>query len=570
MASRARKGRAGEKAPEKATEKASEKAPTTVTLYVTEGFQLPTWYSTATPDQQEEALRIGASLYETVKSAATTPAVTELEERKNQEIARIRAETEARMDALEKELAANQEQHSHRLAELLELQRIKEAQNRKETEEFIQAQYEGRIITAAQELEANRRSKAQMEQMLEAQKREAVEQTKRQADERIKAIQYELEVQQERIKALNAGKTMLEADRDRDIRVAEERTRLLLQQTLDEKERSILRGEKTIAGLQETIQQLSTETRALSDLLRKKTTNVKTKGNDYEELFRTKLIAAYSVDERFRMDITAKNGIGHAGDSITYHGDNVVLWEVKNYDKPVGTGEIDKFKRDMRENPQARIGVMVSGFTPLVGKVSRGNWDIEFIEGRMYIYLSEFESMSEDTLSFLMILFRHYWMADKGDEANETLETVIRTLERLHATAVKSKTEWRVHRSRMEDSIRWINEHLEDSETKLQNALNILQHNTTALDVPPGIFRECEGDEKMLQTIQCILDYTTPDEGGVCVLNDLADLVGKRKGLSRDTAKSHIRSVLLDSAFDQPKGKVGRVIGLVLKNTIVH
>ena len=255
---------------------------------------------------------------------------------------------------------------------------------------------------------------------------------------------------------------------------------------------------------------------------------------------------------------------------MTYHGDNAVLWEFKNYDGPVGNGQIDKFKRDMRENPQARIGVMISAFTPLVGKVSRGNWDIEFIEGRMYIYLSEFESMSEDTLSFLMVLFRHYWMADKGDEANETLETVVRTLERLHTTAVKSKTEWRVHRSRMEDTIRWMAEQLEENESKLQNSLNILQHNTTAVDVPPGIFRECDGDEKMLQTIQCILDFTTGAEGDSCILNELADLVGKRKGLSRDTAKSHIRSVLLDSAFDQQKGKPGRVLGLVLKNTIVH
>ena len=74
----------------------------------------------------------------------------------------------------------------------------------------------------------------------------------------------------------------------------------------------------------------------------------------------------------------------------------------------------------------------------------------------------------------------------------------------------------------------------------------------------------------MLQTIQCILDFTVPSEGDVCVLNDLAELFGKRKGISRDTARSHIRGVLLDTAYDQPKGKSGRVLGLVLKEDLIQ
>ena len=548
----------------------SRRKKSVVTIQVTEGFQLPAWYETATPEQQEEALRIGASLYDTVKSAAASQAVTDIEERRAQEIARIRNDTEKRIHDLEQELTSTQQQHTQRCAELIELQRTKEAQARKEAEEFTRAQCEGEIHAATQELDAIRRSKGQMETMLEAQKREAVEQAKRQADERIKTAHYEMEVQQERMKALIAGKAALEADRDRDIRIAEERTHALLQHTLDEKERSILRGERFMAGLQETITQQAAEIHALSDLLRKKSSNVKTKGNEYEEIFRAKLVAAYSVDDRFRIEDSAKNGVGHAGDSITQHGDNSVLWEMKNYDKPVGTSEVDKFKRDMKENPHVRIGVMVSRFTPIVGKVSRGNREIEFIEGKMHIYLSEFETMSEDMLPFLMLLFRQFWMSERGEEVSESLDTAIRHIERLHTDAVKRKTEWRLHRSRMEDSIRWMAEHVEESEAKLQNALNLLQTNTMPVDIPPGIFRDCDGDEKMLQTIQCILDFTVPSEGDVCVLNDLAELFGKRKGISRDTARSHIRGVLLDTAYDQPKGKSGRVLGLVLKEDMIQ
>lgn len=543
----------------------------TVTLQVTEGFQIPVWYTTATPEQQEEALRIGASLYDTVKSAATSQAVTDIEERKNADVARIRAETGARISDLEQELTATQQQHTHRIAELHDLQRAKELQTRKETQEYVQAQFEGQIHTATQELEATRRSKAQMGEMLEVQKREAVDQAKRQADERIKAIQYELEVQQERMKAIIAGKTALEADRDRDIRVAEERTHALLQHTLDEKERSILRGERFMTGLQETISQQAAEIHALSDLLRKKSTNVKTKGNEYEEIFRAKLVVAYSVDDRFSIEDSARNGVGHAGDYITKHGDNAILWEMKNYDKPVPVSEVDKFRRDMKENPQVRVGVMVSRYTGITGKSSKGNREIEFVEGKMLVYLSEFETMSDDALPFLILLFRQFWNSEFTVDVNESLETAIRMIDRLHKDAVKSKTELRLHRSHMDDTICWMTTLVEDNEAKLHNTLKLLQNNTIAVEVPPGVFRECDGDEKVLQLIQCIMDFCVSDVEGSLILNDLADLVGKRKRFSRDTAKSHIRGVLLDTAFDQPKGKVGRVLGLVLKgDTIQH
>lgn len=543
-----------------------------IALQVTDTFIIPAWYETATPAQREEALRIGASLYDTVSTAATTQAVTDIEQRKTQEVAKIRADAEARTEALAKELAAAEQQHAQRHTELVELQRAKEAQARRETEEFVKAQYEGKQLAAAQELDATRKAKTQMEQMLEMQKKEAVEQTKRQAEERIRALQSDILTHEERIKALNAGKATLEADRDRDIRIAEERTRALLQQVIDEKERAILRADKTIAGLQETIQGLSNETRELGDMIRKKSNaNVKTKGNDYEEIFRAKLVAAYSIDDRFSIEDSSKNGVGHAGDSITRHGSNRILWEVKNYDKPVGNGEVEKFKRDMKENADVSIGVMVSRYTPIVGKVSRGNWENEFIGGKMHIYLSEFENMSENTLSVLMLLFQQFWAADRSVEVGESLSNAVRAIESLRQEAKKRKTELRLHKSRMEDTMRWMVGLVEEIDSKVENALNILQNdNMTVVDVPPGIFRECEGDEKALQTIQCILDFTEPREGDACVMNDLADLVGKRKGFSRDTAKSHIRSVLLDSAFDQPKGKAGRVIGLVLKGDTIE
>jgi hypothetical protein len=393
--------------------------------------------------------------------------------------------------------------------------------------------------------------------------------TQRQTQMRIAAIEADMDVLREKNNALNERKAILEAGRDQDIRIAEERTKHLLQQTLDEKERAIMRSEKTLQQLQECYVRQAEELRTLADLIRKKPQqNVKTKGSDYEALFREKLVAAYGLGDKFRLIDSAHKGVGHAGDYLMTWGDHTILWEVKNYDRPVPTAEVDKYKRDMKENHNVRIGVMVSRYTPITGKTTKGDREIEFVEGKMLIYLSNFEAMDTDALPSLMLLFRLWWESEKNTEEGEMLEATIRGIERLHAAAVKSKVEWRLHKSRMDEALRWMAEVVEENEQKLQHALNIL-HGSRSVSVPEGIFRESDGDEKAQQLIQLVLEHTQVAEGSI-ILNELAEIVGKAKGLSRDTAKTHIRSVLLDGAIEPAKGKnPARVIGLVLKNAHV-
>jgi hypothetical protein len=545
-----------------------------IKLQVTEGFQLPAWYASATPSQCEEALRIGASLYDTVTSAATSQAVTDIEEKKNQEVAKIRTEYDARIEANKSELAAIEVQYAKRQAEWIETQRAKELQIQKDTETSVKAQYESQQQASAREIETIRRDKSRMEEMLETAKREALEQSRRQAEERMRLVQADLATCEERIKVLTASKAMLESDKNRDIQIAEERQKKMFQELLDAKENAILRAEKRNDEMGRIMETLSAETRELHTLLRKKSQqqqNAATKGNQYEDIFRAKLVATYGVDERFSIENSSK-GVGHAGDTITRHGEYAILWEFKDYDKAVGTDQIDKFKRDIKENPHVRIGVMVSRNTSIVGKVSRGNLDIEYISGKLHIYLSNFESMSEDTLQFLMLFFRQFWASDSSDaEAGASVVATIRIISGLYEEAKKRKAEWRLHKNHLEETSRWMNDLLLESETKLKNALNVLENNIqTVVAIPSGIFRECDGDEKMLQTCQCILECVEIKEGGSCLMNDLADAVGKRRGCSKDTARTHIRGVLLDSAIDQLPGRAGRVLGMVLKEIIQH
>lgn len=484
----------------------------------------PPFYDDASPEDISEALEIGAHLLQSVRSMRASQEVAELEQKKAAEIAKIKQSYEDQLKELTESIDKTQREQQQRYAQLLESQNAQEALARKE----------------------------------------GGEQAQRALAQRLASLEQELAILRERNAALTERKTVLEAGRDQDVRIAEERTRALLQHALDEKERSIQRYEKSLEQFRDMYDRQTEEIRALRETLQRKAlANVKVKGTEYEAIFRDKLVATYGMGENFSLVDSARNGIGHAGDYLMTWGQHTVLWEVKNYDRPVPSSEVDKFKRDMKENAHIQIGVIVSRYTPITGKTSRGDRDIEFIEGKMLIYLSNFEAMSDDALGNLMLLFRLWWESDKQIEESESREAIVRNIEKLHATAVKSKIELRLHKSRMEETVRWMSELVEEHEQKLQHTLNILQ-GSRVYAVPEGVFRDCAGDEKSAQLIQLILQHTQCDPHGSLVLAELADLVGKHRGLGRDTARAHIRAVLLDSAIEPAKGKNPmRVRGLV-------
>ena len=510
----------------------------TMTLKVGHAFELPKFYETSSISDTEAALQLGATMFEATLSIRTSDEIKALEERKNAEVAKAKEQAAIALETIQSQLIAAegarfalQKEQARRLEELYEAQKIAETTARKEERELVTRQLEARI----------------------------------------KTLEVELTAIAERNAALLERRNVLESCRDADIRTAEERTKHLLQSTLEEKERAILRSEKTLSTLHESYNRQMDDLRNLSDLIRRKPTNVKTKGSEYEEIFRDKLMVAFGTGDRFSLVDTARNGIGHAGDYLMNWGDNTVLWEVKNYDKPVPTAEVDKFRRDMKENHQVRIGVMVSRYTQITGKVASGNRTVEFVEGKMLIYMSNFEAMSDDMLPSLMLLFRLWWESDKNIEESESKEAMIRTVERLHSASLKTKGEWRLHKARADEMLRWMADTVEDAEERLHNAIKALQGTTiTSIVTPDGIFRDSMGDEKMQGWIQLILENTVASDTDSCILNDLADIVGKKKAISRDTAKSHIRAVLLDSAIELQKGKYpARVRGLILKNAVL-
>ena len=488
------------------------------------------WYVSADPHDRAEALRLGAQIFTTLQSMKSGEEVAAAEARAAAEIARIRETAAASLAALQAEMDA---------------------------------------AAAAANAAAVRAATAATA---------AQERTTAVATERVLEAQAELRALKERYDTLQERRRALEEGRDADIRIAEERTRALLQHTLDEKERAIQRAERTLAGLQTAYEKQAEELRALAELVRKKpAAGSKVKGSEYEAEFRERLVVAFGTGDRFRLHDSAASSTGHAGDYLMNWGDHTVLWEVKNYDRQVPTAEVEKFRRDMKENAQVRVGVMISRFTPITGRTATGDREIEIYEGKLLIYLSNFEAMAEDTLAGLMLFFKTWWSLDRGTsldagtEEEERRATAIRQIERLHGDALKAKTDWRLHKSRMEDAIRWMAERVEETESRLKAALNVLQGVGGAVGgggaIPTGLFRDVSGEERALTDIYAILRHAQPQTDSAVELNALADAVGKDRGYTRETAKQHIRAVLLDSVLDTPKGKPHRVMGLALTST---
>lgn len=521
--------------------------PYSLLIQVPGNADIPEFYTTATPEDVATALHLGASLFHTVQSFKlrdVDATIADIEARNRAECAKITAVAEAEQQRLKQELAT------------LSANRA-----------TLQQQY-------AEERTKTRSAHISTVEELNTTHATALEE-QRQAIQRNTRATYEAQLARltEEAESLQSRLKLLDESRAQDIRTAEQRTTAAMQYVLDEKQRAIERLERDRDRLTTTVDNNSAEIRALAAAIAtKRAQSTKEKGTDFEHDFRDRLIAAYGTGQGFTLNETAASGIGHEGDIVMRWNSNTILWETKNYDKPVPTHEIDKFHRDMKENPTYSIGVMVSRITPITGKTPTGPKYIEFMNDRMLIYLSEFDRMAESTLQDLMMLFKMFWYASRNFESQETIEAAIRNIEKLHKEAAEAKTAWRVHKSRNDEMMRWISENLEGAEERLQYALRELQgmSTTAPLDIPPGLFRDCTGEAKSLEIIRYILEHTEVDPEESCILNDLAHTIGEKVHLSRDTMRTHIRSVLLDTTYIPQKGRQpARVQGLKLKNITV-
>jgi hypothetical protein len=355
----------------------------------------------------------------------------------------------------------------------------------------------------------------------------------------------------------------MEEGRERDIRDAVCRTELLMEKIVAAKQDQLDKMELSYSKLNDTIMKQSQEIVKLSSTLGKRAANVKTKGNDYEEGFGEKLRLHYGLCKGFALFDT-RLGMGHEMDFSMNIESEVVLWEVKNYGNVVPKAEVDKFLRDLKENPQAKIGIMLSKATDIYGKANAGMGMLtEFNGTKMMIYINRFEEFcGEDehrVFQTLLSLCRIWWQYHREDGSFDRVE-VIRELEKAIEDISKRRTEWRRHKAHLEEMSRWATDVLDESEGRLDRILKRARNTEEKEErlIPVGIFREVseERDKGWVSSIMKVCE-----EGGEIEVRELVELLTGLHKLSRDTIRSNIMSVITDSAIVK-KGVIKYVKGI--------
>ena len=493
-----------------------------INIHVKTEFVVPDVYNKGTMEEVEEALWIGANIQYSIKTRRSNDEVKKITELKDSEINRI------------------QTMYNEKLTKLLDDIRSVTLEN-----ERIEAEY-------AEGLKEAR-----------GKERDAVT---RDWEEKMRLLRKDHEILAARYESLEARKRSLEESRTKDIQDATTRTEELMEKLVTSKEEQLVKMEAAYKLLNATISKQSEEITKLSGNLSKRAANVKTKGNDYEEEFGEKLRRSYGLCRGFQIKDT-RLGMGHEMDFAMEMEGHVVMWEVKNYTAVVPKAEVEKFLRDLKENPQAKIGVMISRSTDIYGKNLAGHFLTEFDNDKMMIYINKFEEFcGEDenrVFQLLGSLFRIWWEYHR--EENNTFDRVemVRELEKAIEDISKRRTDWRRHKAHLDELSRWTADLLDESEGRLDRILKKARNSEEIVSdrplvIPEGVFRD-SGEEKETTWIKSVMKVCEP--GGEIEVRELVELLGAYHKLSKDTIRSNVMSIIKDSAVLK-KGVVKYIKGI--------
>ena len=493
-----------------------------ISIHVKTDFIVPDVYTGGTMEEVEEALWIGANIQQSIRTKRSSDEVRKISELKDSEITRI------------------QSMYNEKLTKLLD---------------------DIRSVTS----EKDRISAEYTNGLKEARGKER-DITVREWEEKMLILRKDNEIQQGRYDGLEARKRSLEESRNKDVQDAVKRTEELMEKLVASKQDQLQKMEAAYMRLNETILKQSDDISKLSGNLSKRAANIKTKGSDYENEFGEKLKRNYGLCRGFQLKDTHL-GSGHEMDFSMELEGQVVMWELKHYTALVPKAEVEKFLRDLKENPQAKIGVMVSRSTDIYGKNQAGSIITEFDNDKMMIYINKFEEFCGDdenrVFQMLTALFRIWWEYHREEINTFDRVEMIRELEKAIEDISKRRTEWRRHKAHLDELSRWTADLLDESEGRLDRILKKARNaeeviTSRPLVMPEGVFRDST-EEKELAWIKSVMNVC--EVNGEIEVRELVELLGAHHKLSKDTIRSNVMSIIKDSAVIK-KGVVKYIKGI--------
>ena len=509
-----------------------------IELIVSQDYELPEFYKTNNTKQNEEALELGAFIYQQVGTHRSSTQIQMLEQQKAKELAtlkdqlaQVRVAHQQRQEEMETQIETLNHAHAIKMNQLLETQAQKEESTKQGEREAISKQY----------------------------------------DIKIKALSQDLAVLTEQNRGLQARRDQLEADRAKDVKEAEEKTASWLQTTIDEKERTIQRLETMLNSLTNSHKDLRQAFEDFSSNHLAKTSSSKAKGTTYEIILGTKLRTYYGANPGFALEEKSKSSVGHEADIIMSWNDKKVLWEGKWYKDAIPLKEINKFLRDMHENPHILVGVMMSRDTAITGKCERGDIQTEFDGNQMMIYVSRADNYGDALYAMLPHLWKVHWESKRDRREDEDRDKAMRIIDGLIGSIAKRKLDWNVHKSRANEMLKWMSDQIGEDEDRLKKALDVLrsgdkEEEDTELS---ALFVDPEGNTTMEDTIGLLNTLISPENeetNDPVTLKDLAEafVAASPTKMTIETAKTRIRKVIKPDLLEIQKGAATLIHGIVL------
>jgi hypothetical protein len=494
-----------------------------IVLYTRQDFEVPAVIQKASLEDVEEILLIGTSVQQMIRSRRSTNEIQKVTELKDAEIQRI------------------QSAYQEKLTKLLDdLQALSMEKDRAALE------YSAKLKDAQQTEQAH---------------------ASREYEEKVRLLKKDHETLTARYDALEASRRVLEDTRDKDIQAAIRRTEEIMEKVIAAKESELTRMQSAYERLSDSITRQSDELTKLAGNMGRRAANAKTKGSDYEEQFGEKLKKYYGICGGFRLRDT-RLGSGHECDFLMEMERHPIMWELKNYSSVVPKAEVDKFLRDLKENPQVSVGVMISRTTDIYGKHLTGPLLVEFEGDKMMIYISQFEAFcGEDegrVFQMLTALFRIWWEYHKEENQVFDRAELVRELEKATEELGKRRTEWRRHKAHLDEVSRWTMDLLEDTEARLDRVLKRarnqpeIQGLENPVVFPEEVFRESKEDRDVMWMTSVM---RVCESGGEIEVRELVDLLGQHHKLSKDTIRSNLMSIVKDSAVFR-KGLIKWIKGI--------
>jgi hypothetical protein len=485
-------------------------------------YDVPSVYTLGNMEEVEEALYIGSMVQQSVKTSRSTDEYKKVSDLKDAEIQRIQISYQHQLAGLQTELGLVASEKERLYGEYME--KVK-------------------LATTAER-----------------------DSCIKEWEEKLRLLRKEHEGLIAKYDTLEVRKRVLEENRDKDIQDAVKKTEALMEKLVAAKQDQLDKLEVSHKRLSDSIMKQTEEIGKLHTTLGKRQANVKQKGNDFEEQFGEKLRRHYGVCQGFKLRQTALNGTGHEMDFVMELESHNIMWELKEYSSVVPKAEVEKFQRDLKENPNSNIGIMVSKTTDIYGKAATGSLLTEFDDNKMLIYVNKFEEFcSEDEgklFQMLLSLCRIWWQYGKTESGAFDRAEMIRELEKAVEDIGKRRTDWRRHKAHLDELSRWTMDLLDESEGRLDRILKKARNADHSMSgpivIPEGVFRET-ADEKDVTWIASIMRVS--QAGGEMEVRELVELLSAHHKLSKDTIRSNVMSVIKDSAVIK-KGIVKFIKGL--------